>query len=307
MNGFSLKMKVLALVIMAAMGFGLVSMQINAEPQKPKDKSEHKPLAPEANAKPADTAKPADAPKLADSAIGFTSRPELREDLELDLSRHIGVSMGVKMGATGNPRLFLPRPGNGEGSIGSRSIGHRFEGIRRGHQEPPGNNRTGRICAGRHNPFDGTSRIRIAQWVPFGLAFGMSENLVGLCSHAFRTVNLNPDPTKGNVFGRDGRTFRTVRTEAGKKSIYTQLEVCSVSVETGKVLKTLLTIDGEFIAFHLAATGKQIALMDVRIGSPSGRGPSNETVDHCRKVRPQVCSNQPASDSNNSDVCPAIR
>lgn len=81
-----------------------------------------------------------------------------------------------------------------------------------------------------------------------------------------RTVELDADQTVGYAFAPDGKTFRTVYREASKPGVIGLIEVRQVSAETGKTLKTLVKVEGEYLDFTLSANGKRLAVQDAKLG-----------------------------------------
>lgn len=77
-----------------------------------------------------------------------------------------------------------------------------------------------------------------------------------------RTIDLDSDQTHSYAFAPDGKTFRTVSYDGSRPGVFAKLEVREVSTETGKTLKTLLRIDGEWQGYALAENGKRIVTYD---------------------------------------------
>jgi RNA polymerase sigma factor (sigma-70 family) len=99
----------------------------------------------------------------------------------------------------------------------------------------------------------------------------------GLALVLVRTLDLEPDPTYEYAFAPDGKTFRTVYREVSRssrtgESLFTRLEVREVSAETGRTLRTLAKVDGEYKTYTLAANGKRLAVV-----GPDAANPADET------------------------------
>ncbi len=80
-----------------------------------------------------------------------------------------------------------------------------------------------------------------------------------------KDVNLDADDTRGYAFVPDGKTFRTVAFAlTGTKPQPTwKITVVSVDASTGKTLKSVMNIEGEFGKGHtLSPDGKRLAVID---------------------------------------------
>ncbi|HEY3788671.1 MAG TPA: RNA polymerase sigma factor, partial [Urbifossiella sp.] len=82
---------------------------------------------------------------------------------------------------------------------------------------------------------------------------------------AYRTIDLESEPTEGYSFSSDGKTYRTVAWQERKievpltgnpsrqfvRSIFSKVWVREISLETGRLLRTLLQVEGDFDSFRL--------------------------------------------------------
>jgi RNA polymerase sigma factor (sigma-70 family) len=79
-----------------------------------------------------------------------------------------------------------------------------------------------------------------------------------------RTVDLDAETTEGYALAPDGKTYRTVVTQRWN-DYYTKLSVREVSTETGKTLRTVAQLNGEYDAYQLSRNGKRLVVSSVDV------------------------------------------
>lgn len=72
-----------------------------------------------------------------------------------------------------------------------------------------------------------------------------------------RTVKLQSDLTVGYAFAPDGKTYRTIAPEVDDDRIK-KLQVREVSASTGKTIRLLLELEGEFDSYQLSNDGNRL-------------------------------------------------
>ena len=237
-----------------------------------------------------DPPKPADPPKVAEKTaakegpkadgkgVAFTDRPRLRRAIDLDFPAP-GQVVWSPNGAALAVRGDVPPPAPAAGGLGGGPQNLLAVYSYPVAEDNPRIGFQGLDLPSRLVGFTPDGKRVITDLRESGLVSGKHQlfytNVDGF-NEGNRRVDLDPDPTAGYAFAPDGKTFRTVYTEATADRPG-RVEVREVSTETGRAVKVSLAAEGAFTAVALSANGKRLAgitaddrvtMYDVGAGKP---------------------------------------
>jgi RNA polymerase sigma factor (sigma-70 family) len=265
-GGFPVRTTVLVGVMVTALAAGgVVLAGWQDDPPRPTDPP-----------KPAVTAVAETAPvppqKADEKAPGFTSRPQLRRAADLPVGQLHAVAWspdGKRLAVSGSrdaAKRFPPHVALVVGLPGAAAVWPEIDLGKQGRLvgfTPDGKQLITDVR--EYNLVSGFHRLEYWEADAAAGVPGPAEGGPGGAAVVaqVRTVDLDPDLTQGYAFAPDGKTFRTVYLERStarrEEPVYGKVEVREVSAETGRTLKTLLKVEGDFVAYALSDDGKRLA------------------------------------------------